>query len=493
MNQELFELTPAKPESLGIPSGAIDEFLSELKQKRFCMHSFILLRHGKIAAEGYWPPFEESRKQRIYSISKSFTAIAVGMMIKEGKLSLESKVSDYFPEILPESLHSFTLEATVRDLLMMSTCNDQYPYESRLCCYSDDFISNDGNKHKPGQVFLYDTPGTTALCTIIEKLSGMTMLEYMKPVLDEIGFSKDVYCIKTPDGHSWTGSGIICTSRDLVRVALLCMNKGEWNGKQLLDRDFITAATSKQIDTSISSFGIECGYGYGYQIWCLRDAGFFFYGMGSQFALCLPELDMILITTADTQGSESAGDLIIDTFFRLVDKVSPIALPDDKIAYGKLCESIKNLSFPLPRGDETTLITQNISGRTFKLDKNTAGMKWLRLIVESDKCKLEYENETGTHEFVFGMKAFEPFLFPELNFGKQIGIKDTYYKCVGAGAWVSGHTFLGTIYSIDDYMGSIKMQLTFSEDEVTGLMVKAAEWFFDEYQGFISGKAEELF
>ena len=182
------DLVFATPESLGIPSGAIDDFLEELAEKRLCMHSYLLLRHGKVAAEGYWSPFNEGRKHRMYSISKSFTSIAIGMMIEKGKLSLNSKVSQYFPEYLPENPHPYVLEATIRDLLMMATYNRYNSYSRESMDFTETFFADSGPKHKPGQFFSYDTAATTVLCTIVEKLSGMTMLEYMSPVLDEIGF-----------------------------------------------------------------------------------------------------------------------------------------------------------------------------------------------------------------------------------------------------------------------------------------------------------------
>ena len=190
------DLISATPESLGIPSEAISEFLNELTEKKLCMHSFLLLRHGKIAAEGYWPPFDLNTKHRIYSISKSFTSVAIGMLINEGKLSLESKVSDFFPEHITESTHPYVLRATVRDLLMMSTCNSNYPYTSETYASTVNFFKGSEFKHIPGSFFQYDTAGTNVLCAIVEKTTGKTILEYMRPVLDGIGFSKDAYCIK---------------------------------------------------------------------------------------------------------------------------------------------------------------------------------------------------------------------------------------------------------------------------------------------------------
>ena len=478
----------SSPESLGIPSSAIKNFLDELTEKRLCMHSFLMLRHGKVAAEGYWPPFNKDHKHRMYSVSKSFTSIAVGMMIDEGKIALTSKIAEFFPEHLPASPHPYVLEATVRDLLMMATYNESNSYNWKSTNYTETFFTDNNPKHKPGQFFHYDTAATTVLCAIVEKLSGKTMLEYMMPVLEQTGFSKDTYCIETPEGRSWTGSGIMCTSRDLARFALLCTNGGKWNGKQLLSRDYVNEATSLQIDTSISADYMEMRYGYGYQFWRLRKGGFAMCGMGSQFAFCMPQHGTILILTGDTQGTACAADILFNMYYDLVEKLSPTPLPEDIDAQNKLAECISKLALPLPLGKTETLLAKEISGRKYILDKNNAGIKWLQLHIEADKCRLQYENATGEHELIFGMGKYEPQLFPEKYNGRRMGVRDTHYKCIGAGAWAEDKTLLGTIYSVDDHLGSVKLQLTFTDNEVCGYMTKAAEDFFDEYQGFLVGK-----
>ena len=483
-------LTFTTPESLGIPSNAITDFLNKLTDWRLCMHSFVLLRHGKVAAEGYWPPFNKDRKHRMYSISKSFTAIAVGMMIDEGKLSLNSTAAEFFPEYLPASPHPYVLEATVRDLLMMATQNERNSYNWQSTDYTETFFNHAAPKHKPGQFFSYDTAATTVLCAIVEKLSGKKIIDYMMPVLAETGFSQDAYCIETPEGRSWPGSGIMCTPRDLARFAQLCMNSGEWNGKQLLNRDYVTEATSWQIDTSVSAGASEMRHGYGYQIWRLRKGGFAFCGMGSQYAFCMPQNGTILVLNGDTQGTESAADVLFNMYYDLVDKMSPSPLPEDAAAQSKLADCVSRLALPLPLGKKETTLAKEISGKKYILEQNEANMKWLRLNIEAGKCRLQYENASGQHELVFGMGYYEPQLFPEKYNGRRMSVKDTHYQCIAAGVWSPDNALVATVYSVDDHLGSFKLQLTFEGDEVTGFMTKAAEDFFDEYQGFLVGKTK---
>ena len=484
----------ATPESQGIPSEIISEFLDDLQQKKLAMHSFMLMRHGKVISEGYWQHFNADRRQRMYSISKSFTSAAIGMMIDEGKIAIDDKVADYFPDYIPENPHPHILEATIRHLLMMSACNNYTSYGPSDKDWVKTFFQESGTKHRPGTAFSYDTAATVVLCDIVEKISGKLMLEYMRPVFDEIGISKDITCIKSPDGRSWTGSGVLCTLRDLSRFALLCMNKGTWNGKQLISREYMEAATSCQINNSVMSNDSQFQYGYGYQFWCLKDGGFACLGMGGQVALCLPKYDLILTTTADNQIISSGIEHIADCYFALVDKIAKIkenTLSDNSEAQKILQEKISSLTIPLPEGCKTTKDAAVYSGKRYIMQRNHMGLKWISVDIEPEVCIVNYANEAGEHSITLGMGNYAVQKFPEKYFGLNIGIKDVNYDTIAAGAWWDEKTLLGKIYAIDDHLGTIKMQLTFSDDNICVLMTKAAEWFFDSYQGFATGYADK--
>ena len=128
MRSEKVFTTAPSPESVGIPSRAILNFLQRIDSERICMHGFLLVRHNRIAAEGYWAPWTAERRHRIYSVSKSLVALAVGMMIDEGRLTLDDRVAEYFPDKLPEDLHPWLAAATVRDLLLMATPHSTTSY-----------------------------------------------------------------------------------------------------------------------------------------------------------------------------------------------------------------------------------------------------------------------------------------------------------------------------------------------------------------------------
>jgi len=479
-------LSYASPESQGVPTEAIITFMDDLEKNRFNMHSFLLIRNGLTLAECYWPFFNADKKHRMYSVSKSFTSVAIGMMIDEGRISLDDKVADFFPEYLPADPHPFILQATVRHLLMMATFNESTSYNQYSPDWVATFFQDPGKKHEPGTLFSYDTAATVVLCGIVEKLNGKLILEYMRPVFDEIGISKDIWCIKSPDGRSWTGSGVMCTTRDFARFALLCLNKGAWNGKQLISSEYMEAATSAQIDNSVRA-GAELRFGYGYQFWCLRDGGFACYGMGGQLAMCLPSQNMIMITTADNQAIANGIEPIIEAFFRLAGKTSKSSLPKNPEAQQRLATKMATVSTPLPVGGKTTANAAKFSGVRYTMGDNSMEIKWMSVDITPEKCILHYENSTGEHNLILGMGEYLFQKFPEKYYGANIGVKDTNYDAIAAGAWKDDNTLSGTIYSIDDHLGTIYVTLSFLEGKLQVTMKKTAEWFFDTYQGTAEG------
>ena len=223
----------ATPKSLGIPSGAVLELRDGIRKHIIPLHSPMVMRHGKVAAECYSPPFDKDRKHRMYSVSKSITSVAIGLLIGKGWLSLDTRVADYFPEDVTDDVTSYAHLAHVRHLLMMATFNECNAYT-----WTDDdfvrvFFQNDSPKQIPGIVFHYDTNATVVFCAIAEKITGMKLLDDMRPLLDELGVSLNVWCVETPVGRSWAGSSILFTPRDLARFVLLCLHQGEWNGSWL--------------------------------------------------------------------------------------------------------------------------------------------------------------------------------------------------------------------------------------------------------------------
>ncbi|MEZ4714107.1 MAG: serine hydrolase [Caldilineaceae bacterium] len=449
------------------------------------MHGFLLVRRNQIAAEGYWAPWSAARKHRMYSVSKSFVALAVGMMIDEGRLTLADRVADYFPDKLPVNLHPWLADSTVRDLLMMATAHSSTSYTRDDPDWVWTFF-NRTPSHPPGAIFAYDTAATVVLTAIVERLAGAPFLDYMRPrFLDRIGFSADAWCVRTPEGGSWGGSGVICTLRDMAKVALACMNGGLWGDAQLLPAAYVAAATAKQIDNAIRGHG-----GYGYQIWREKANGFSFRGMGSQYAICLPDQEFMFTCIADTQGAPS-GSAIPDVMWEeIFPHLADAPLPEDPDAHAALTAKIEQLAvLPLP-GNSDAPVAADVNGAWYTLEENPMGITRMRLSFNGDQGVWEYTNGQGDNVLPFGIGRVLAGKFPQRNyFGAQIGaIPGIEYDCLASAAWVDGQTLNMEIYITDIYLGGLRISFAFEGDEIGVFMTKQAEWFLDEYDGFAGGR-----
>ena len=313
-------LTANFPESAGISASCIMDTLREIDQKGIFLHSFLFLKSDNLIAEGYYAPIKRDDLHRMFSVTKSFVSIAIGLLQEEGRLSLDDSITTFFPEYIPDptNIHPWLLATTIRDMLSMRSCHATTTYDkfSSKTDWVASFFSVPPT-HKPGTVFHYDTSATHTLCALVEKLTGMTMLDYLrKKVLDEIGFSKKAYCLTDGFGVSMGGSGLMATSRDLMLFALLILKKGKLNGKQYVPTDYIKEATSFQTATCVTGPVPSESQGYGFQFWIGEHDSIVCYGMGGQLAILLPEFDAAIVTSADTQGYQGGNQVIYDAIFR---------------------------------------------------------------------------------------------------------------------------------------------------------------------------------
>jgi CubicO group peptidase (beta-lactamase class C family) len=484
VSKKVFTSAPS-PESLGIPSKAILNFLQRIDSERICMHGFLLVRHNRIAAEGYWAPWSADRKHRMYSVSKSFVALAVGMMVDEGRLTLNDRVANYFPDRLPGKLHPWLATSTVRDLLMMSTPHSTNSYTREDPDWVWTFF-NRTPSHPPGTIFSYDTAATVVLTATVERLAGMPFLDYMRPrFLDRIGFSADAWCIRTPEGGSWGGSGVICTLRDLAKVALSCMNDGMWGEDRVLPAEYVRAAISKQIDNTIRG---NCGYGY--QIWRERENGFSFRGMGSQYAICFPDREFLFTCIADTQGAPAGSAIPAVMWEELYPYLSDAPLPENRAAHAELADKIEWLAvLPLP-GNPDAQARSGMDGVWYALEENPMGITRMRLSFKEDQGTWEYTNGQGDNVLEFGIGRVLSGKFPQSNyFGEQIGsVPGIEYECLASAAWIDEQTLNMEVYITDIYLGGLRISFAFKGEEIGVFMTKQAEWFLDEYDGFAGGR-----
>ena len=235
------------------------------------MNSFMLVRHGHVVAEGWWTPYDAATRHELYSLSKSFTSTAAGLAIAEGKLGLDDPVLKFFSEDAPTEPSENLRAMQVRHLLSMSTGHETEPQVFAADQpWTKTFLAHTV-PHQPGTHFLYNTAATYMVSAIVQKQTGETVLDYLRPRLfDPLGIENPTWGT-SPQGITLGGYGLSVRTEDIARLGQLYLQKGMWNGKQLLPASWVEAATSQQISNG-SNPASDWNQGYGFQFWRCQHA-----------------------------------------------------------------------------------------------------------------------------------------------------------------------------------------------------------------------------
>ena len=245
---EPIQLPRSTPEAQGIPTAAIADFVASAEKTVTSLHSFMLLRHGAVVAEGWWRPYRPETPHMLFSLSKSFTSTAVGLAVAEGRLAVEDPVLSFFPADAPKKVSQNLAEMKVYHLLSMSTGHDQDTTERSLRSRNPfkAFLSLPV-EHAPGTHFVYNSGASYILAAIVQKLTGQTLVEYLTPRLFEpLGITGATW-ESHPNGVNFGGWGLNIKTEDIARFGQLYLQKGLWNNQRILPEAWVEAASSKQV------------------------------------------------------------------------------------------------------------------------------------------------------------------------------------------------------------------------------------------------------
>ncbi|MBE6645221.1 MAG: serine hydrolase [Ruminococcaceae bacterium] len=488
-----------KPEQCGLSSANIEKFIRTLEDRKLITHNVLIAKGDDIVFEKYWAPFDEKFLHRQYSVTKSIVALAVGFAEQDGLVELDAPISRYFPEEVKRAKCEQIKNQTVREMLTMTTSLVAQHWMRNNC--KDDRVqfyfenASVDNIRPAGTVFAYDSSGTFILCAMVERVTGKTFMEYMREkCFDKIGVSREATCLTCPGGHSWGDSALLCTARDLYLMAKFTMNMGKWNGEQLLNENFVKDATSALVDNENDFIYEHNTLGYGYYIWRTYDNSFFFNGMGGQLAVCVPDKDIILIYNGDNQGNNfNAKKNVMDAFFDIIVRADH-NVENAEENQASLEEFTKDLKLAVAFGDHDSPFADKINGKTFVLEPNHMEIKWLRFNFTDGVCTLNYENATGEKTVYFGMSKNVFDKFPEEGYSDLVGgkyAKGNFYDCAASAGWTRENTLGIHVQAIDKYFGRLSMKFVFKDENTVGIkMTPAAEWFFNEYDGYACGYAK---
>ena len=222
----------------------VENFVSRLKREGVCMHGFILDVRGEVKATAYYPPFEEGKAHRMYSVSKSMTALAIGLLLDEGKISLDDRIADYFRDYLPEKPDARLMRLKIRDMLRMATCYRATVYRETDDDWTKPFFTA-ASTHEPGTVFHYDTGCSQVLAALVARLTGQQVMDYLTArVFAPLGANDEKHWLRDPAGTCQGGTGLCMSLRDLHKVTRLVMD----GGRGILPEWFCREMTKKHID-----------------------------------------------------------------------------------------------------------------------------------------------------------------------------------------------------------------------------------------------------
>jgi CubicO group peptidase (beta-lactamase class C family) len=337
------DLPRSSPEAQGVSSAAVLAFVEAVDQKLDALHSFMLLRRGHVVAEGWWAPYHAEAPHALYSLSKSFTSTAVGLAIAEGKFSLDDPVLKFFPEDAPAEPSANLKAMRVSDLLRMSTGQQTEPPRTPARPWTQNFLAHPV-PFKPGTHFLYNTSATYMLSAIVQKTTDQTLLDYFRPRLFEpLGIERPTW-EASPQGISAGGYGLSIRTEDIARFGQLYLQKGKWQGRQLVPAAWVEAATARQTSNG-SNPQSDWDQGYGYQFWRCRHGAYRGDGAFGQFCIVLPEQDAVIAITSGLRDMQAVLNLVWD---KLLPAMRASPLPADEASSKKLERTLKGLSLRPP-------------------------------------------------------------------------------------------------------------------------------------------------
>lgn len=481
-------LERAAASSCRVDAGKLAEMYKELGKLN--VHSVMVTRANRVIAEGWWHPYRPEYNHIQYSVSKSFVGTAIGIAVTEGLLHVNDKVIDIL-NILPSEPCENMKKLTVKNVLTMSTGhadernmfqeNESWIY-SLLSSYID---------REPGNKFRYISSSTYILSAVIWKLTGQTVFDYLKPRLFEpLGFSENIWWEKSPEGLNTGFNGFNATAEDITKLALLYLNEGCWNGKQILAKEWVREASSVQIRNGDNEENQILGYrqgfghftqdwksGYGYLFWhCSPEGAYRGDGIYGQMCIVLPRQNM---TVAVAAGHREPGEILDVIWKYLLPAVDSGEADREKDAY--LQNVLSKLTIPMAEGEAWHPSAELYSGGVYQTAETGLGMKALSVIFLKGQpasiCittkKGTLEAKIGYMEWIETKTGYDPDGFSCDN---VIFFQDT--AC--SGAWQGDEYVIKFVFTRTPFVDTLRLR--FEEDRITGTYTHTVKYGKQSYE-----------
>lgn len=376
------------PESQGVDSQGLIDFFAAVEKSDLEFHSIMINRNGKTILEAWWEPFRKEYIHTLYSLSKSFTSTAIGMLHDDGKLSVEDKVISFFPDKTPGTVSDHLAAMSVHDLLTMHTGHTEGTMGHMRSSADGDwvraFLALEVPK-EPGTHFFYNTGATYILSAIVQKLSGQKTLDFLQGrLLKPLGIVGADW-EECPQGINVGGYGLRVRTQDILNFGQLYLQKGEWQGKQLVSSEWIREATKKQVDSQDNDS--DWGQGYGYQFWRCKPTGGVYRGDGAygQYCIVVPQKRTVIAITSETKDMGASMQLVWDHILPAIDYAGePINTSTGRAE--KLQEISGVLKLPLNTKSVVNNLQKQLHGKTYEFVENNYGVERVSFAFNQKLC-----------------------------------------------------------------------------------------------------------
>ncbi len=448
-------LPRSKPESQGVSSAGILKFVREAEKQNAGLHSFMVVRHGHVIAEGWWYPYAPEIPHELYSLSKNFASTAIGFAVQEKILTVEDKVISFFPDSLPGVLNDHLRAMTVRDLLIMASGHSsdtlwpmlRHPERNWPATFFATPL-----EYPPGTRFVYDSGCTYMLSAILQRLTGMTMSDYLQPRLFQPLGITEVTWDCDPRGVNVGAAGLWLKTEDLAKFGEFYLRKGKWNGRQLLSEEWIEEATSFKIrndetGTPTKKEEDDIKQGYGYQFWMSRPVAKGAYraeGAFCQYSIVMPHADAVVAITAEGISTKRVMDLV---WYTLMPALEPDKLLPDQQGYSELTAKLKGLRLEPPELKHAFKPSGPMK-RKYVMDRNTLGFEYVYFEFGESAATFTVETGEKTCKIVCGSKDWHmgntdlPGSPPNLL--APVPLPRSVWKVAAFGDWSDEQTFVMT-------------------------------------------------
>lgn len=427
-------LPASTPEAQGIPAAAIHAFVDAVEAEIDRFNSFILLRHGHMVASAWWPPYAPDLPHMLFSLSKSFTSTAIGLAVAEGRLTVDDPVLRFFPDDAPAEVSQNLAAMRVRHLLSMSTGHD-------VDATGPATEDPDGNwargflaqpvTHEPGTYFVYNSAATYMLSAIIQKLTGMTLLDYLTPRLFEPLGIEGATWQSCPRGVNAGGWGLAIKTQDIACFGQLYLDQGRWQGRQIVPAAWVAEATAKHANNDNDpKRPLDWKQGYGYQFWRCRHNAYRGDGAFGQYCVVMPDQGAVLAITSGVPDMQAVLNL---AWKHLLPAMQDAPLRENSKAHKALQKRLAGLAICPPQGEATSPLAAQVSGKTYRFNKNKQGIRSLTCAFSRKGAVLTLDTDQGEDRIELGHGDWKP--------GTALFDHGETRPVMAGGAWTAPDTY----------------------------------------------------